>query len=182
MKYVNVGFPNHPYINHVNNNYTHTHRRNSDNDPRSGTRAGRTVTGGSTYDRQLDTCATEATVMTTVPEGKCRGLATYNQFGCLTSAPFRTDEHIMSNNSIQPAWRSNYKTDSTEAMTVTTTDLFSWAFQVARGMYYLSSKKVLHGDLAARNILLCEDNVVKICDFGLARSMYRGDNYKKSGK
>ncbi|XP_030080357.1 vascular endothelial growth factor receptor 1 isoform X4 [Drosophila hydei] len=132
--------------------------RNSDNDPRSGTRAGRTVTGGSTYDRQIDTCATEATVMTTVPE----------------------DDHVMSNNSIQPAWRSNYKTDSTEAMSVSTTDLISWAFQVARGMDYLSSKKVLHGDLAARNILLCEDNVVKICDFGLARSMYRGDNYKKS--
>lgn len=65
---------------------------------------------------------------------------------------------------------------------MTTTDLVSWAFQVARGMDYLSSKKVLHGDLAARNILLCEDNVVKICDFGLARSMYRGDNYKKSGE
>ncbi|XP_017858056.1 PREDICTED: platelet-derived growth factor receptor alpha isoform X8 [Drosophila arizonae] len=161
LKYANVGFPNHPYINHmnsVNNNYTHHNRRNSDNDPRSGTRAGRTVTGGSTYDRQMDTCATEATVMTTVPE----------------------DDHVMSNNSIQPAWRSNYKTDSTEAMSVTTTDLISWAFQVARGMDYLSSKKVLHGDLAARNILLCEDNVVKICDFGLARSMYRGDNYKKS--
>lgn len=87
----------------------------------------------------------------------------------------------MSNNSVQPAWRSNYKTDVTEAMPVTTVDLISWAFQVARGMDYLSSKKVLHGDLAARNILLCEDNVVKICDFGLARSMYRGDNYKKSG-
>ncbi|XP_030080360.1 vascular endothelial growth factor receptor 1 isoform X7 [Drosophila hydei] len=161
LKYANVGFPNHPYINHmnsVNNNYTHHNRRNSDNDPRSGTRAGRTVTGGSTYDRQIDTCATEATVMTTVPE----------------------DDHVMSNNSIQPAWRSNYKTDSTEAMSVSTTDLISWAFQVARGMDYLSSKKVLHGDLAARNILLCEDNVVKICDFGLARSMYRGDNYKKS--
>nr|NP_001162909.1 PDGF- and VEGF-receptor related, isoform H [Drosophila melanogaster]ACZ94200.1 PDGF- and VEGF-receptor related, isoform H [Drosophila melanogaster] len=131
--------------------------RNSDNDPRSGTRAGRTGSGTATYsyDRQMDTCAT---VMTTVPE----------------------DDQIMSNNSVQPAWRSNYKTDSTEAMTVTTVDLISWAFQVARGMDYLSSKKVLHGDLAARNILLCEDNVVKICDFGLARSMYRGDNYKKS--
>lgn len=92
------------------------------------------------------------------------------------------DDHVMSNNSIQPAWRSNYKTDSTEAMSVTTTDLISWAFQVARGMDYLASRKVLHGDLAARNILLCEDNVVKICDFGLARSMYRGDNYKKRGK
>ncbi|XP_026843934.1 vascular endothelial growth factor receptor kdr-like isoform X5 [Drosophila persimilis] len=161
LKYANVGFPNHPYINHmnsVNNNYTQNHRRNSDNDPRSGTRAGRPGSAGYSYDRQTDTCATEATVMTTVPD----------------------DEHVMSNNSIQPAWRSNYKTDSTEAMTVTTTDLVSWAFQVARGMDYLSSKKVLHGDLAARNILLCEDNVVKICDFGLARSMYRGENYKKS--
>ncbi|XP_032591789.2 platelet-derived growth factor receptor alpha isoform X2 [Drosophila grimshawi] len=158
LKYANVGFPNHPYINHmnsVNNNYTHNHRRNSDNDPRAGTRAGRTVSGTCSYDPQLDTCAT---VMTTVPE----------------------DDHLMSNNSVQPAWRSNYKTDSTEAMTVTTSDLVSWCFQVARGMGYLSSKKVLHGDLAARNILLCEGNVVKICDFGLARSMYRGDNYKKS--
>ncbi|KRJ97850.1 vascular endothelial growth factor receptor 1 isoform X12 [Drosophila yakuba] len=159
LKYANVGFPIHSYINEPHNNNTQppTHRRNSDNDPRSGTRAGRTGSGSATYsyDRQMDTCAT---VMTTVPE----------------------DDQIMSNNSVQPAWRSNYKTDSTEAMTVTTVDLISWAFQVARGMDYLSSKKVLHGDLAARNILLCEDNVVKICDFGLARSMYRGDNYKKS--
>jgi len=41
--------------------------------------------------------------------------------------------------------------------------------------------QVLHGDLAARNILLAEDNVVKICDFGLAKSMYKDDNYKKKG-
>lgn len=41
--------------------------------------------------------------------------------------------------------------------------------------------QVLHGDLAARNILLAEDNVVKICDFGLAKSMYKSDNYKKKG-
>jgi serine/threonine protein kinase len=38
---------------------------------------------------------------------------------------------------------------------------------------------VLHGDLAARNILLADDNVVKICDFGLAKSMYKSDNYRK---
>jgi FMS-like tyrosine kinase 1 len=41
--------------------------------------------------------------------------------------------------------------------------------------------QVLHGDLAARNILLSKDNVVKICDFGLAKSMYKDDNYKKKG-
>ncbi|GFG30459.1 hypothetical protein Cfor_06906 [Coptotermes formosanus] len=39
----------------------------------------------------------------------------------------------------------------------------------------------MHGDLAARNILLADDNVVKICDFGLAKSMYKSDNYRKKG-
>lgn len=41
--------------------------------------------------------------------------------------------------------------------------------------------KVLHGDLAARNILLADDNVVKICDFGLAKDMYKSDNYFRKG-
>lgn len=65
--------------------------------------------------------------------------------------------------------------------TFTTTDLLGWAFQVVKGMQYLASRKVLHGDLAARNILLCNDNVVKICDFGLARSIYKRDIYQKQG-
>ncbi|KAJ6633342.1 Platelet-derived growth factor receptor alpha, partial [Pseudolycoriella hygida] len=93
------------------------------------------------------------------------------------------DNLMLSNNSVQPAWRSNYKMDYKGPMrVVTTTDLVCWSFQVARGMEYLASRKVLHGDLAARNILLCDDNVVKICDFGLARSMYKSDNYKKKGE
>lgn len=33
---------------------------------------------------------------------------------------------------------------------------------------YLSSRKVLLGVLAARNVLVCDDNVVKTCDSGLA--------------
>ena len=32
--------------------------------------------------------------------------------------------------------------------------LIKWAYHVAKGMEYLSSKQVMHGDLAARNILL----------------------------
>jgi serine/threonine protein kinase len=54
-----------------------------------------------------------------------------------------------------------------------------WAFQIARGMEYLASRRVLHGDLAARNVLLSEDNVVKISDFGLSKSMYSAGIYKK---
>lgn len=93
------------------------------------------------------------------------------------------DNYVLSNNSVQPGWRSNYRMDyKGPARSVTTTDLLCWAFQVARGMQYLSSRKVLHGDLAARNILLCDDNVVKICDFGLARSMYKTDVYHKKGE
>lgn len=66
--------------------------------------------------------------------------------------------------------------------TFTTTDLVRWSLQVAQGMTYLSSRNVLHGDLAARNILLCSNNIVKICDFGLARSVYKRENYHKKSE
>uniref|UniRef100_A0A8W7K7P8 Protein kinase domain-containing protein n=1 Tax=Anopheles albimanus TaxID=7167 RepID=A0A8W7K7P8_ANOAL len=62
----------------------------------------------------------------------------------------------------------------------TTTDLRYWASQIAAGMEYLASRQVLHGDLAARNVLLCDDNVVKICDFGLSRSLCNKDKYMKN--
>ncbi|XP_035774080.1 vascular endothelial growth factor receptor 1-like [Anopheles albimanus] len=65
---------------------------------------------------------------------------------------------------------------------INTTDLVCWAAQIATGMDYLASRKVVHGDLATRNVLLSHNNVVKICDFGLARSIYRRNNYKKKGE
>lgn len=93
------------------------------------------------------------------------------------------DGIVLSNNSsVQPEWRSNYKCDYRgEIHPICTKDLLTWAFQVARGMEYLASRRVLHGDLAARNILLADNNVVKICDFGLAKSIYNDLNYKKKG-
>ncbi|XP_046746419.1 vascular endothelial growth factor receptor 1-like [Diprion similis] len=64
---------------------------------------------------------------------------------------------------------------------VRTRDLVSWAWQISRGMQYLAAKKVLHGDLATRNVLLLKDNVVKICDFGLSKSLQEDDQYKVEG-
>ncbi|CAL8132858.1 unnamed protein product [Orchesella dallaii] len=44
--------------------------------------------------------------------------------------------------------------------------------EIADGMKYIGSKKVVHGDLSARNILLDENLVCKISDFGLSTKLY----------
>ena len=39
---------------------------------------------------------------------------------------------------------------------------------------------IMHGDLAARNILVGENYVAKISDFGLSKMMYYNEDYKKT--
>ena len=79
----------------------------------------------------------------------------------------------------------------------------SWCTQIAAGMEHLEAKKVneplhcrsrrlrrckhvnvislvwqiVHGDLAARNILVFKDGVVKITDFGLSKQLYANSEY-----
>lgn len=59
--------------------------------------------------------------------------------------------------------------------------LVQFAWQVARGMQYMTSRKIIHRDLAARNVLVADDFVLKISDFGLSRDVHYNDYYRKKG-
>ncbi|XP_064080489.1 vascular endothelial growth factor receptor kdr-like isoform X2 [Macrobrachium nipponense] len=76
---------------------------------------------------------------------------------------------------------SVYSDMASEKQQIFPNDLIVWSYQAAKGMEYLSTRKIVHGDLAARNILLDENYVVKISDFGFAKDVNHG-NYKKSSK
>merc|ERR1719195_293993 len=68
---------------------------------------------------------------------------------------------------------------------LTMRDLLNAAINVAQGCMYLEENHFIHRDIAARNCLLtskCQERVVKIADFGMARDIYRADYYRKGGK
>ena len=59
-----------------------------------------------------------------------------------------------------------------------------WSHSICKGMEYLASKKIMHGDLAARNILITKLNndesyLAKITDFGLSKAFYENASYLK---
>ncbi|KAG8181676.1 hypothetical protein JTE90_019215 [Oedothorax gibbosus] len=56
--------------------------------------------------------------------------------------------------------------------------LASYIHQVAKGMEYVSSLKIVHRDIAARNILMLDEQRVKIGDFGLSKEIYQNKYYK----
>ncbi|XP_034609568.1 tyrosine-protein kinase STYK1-like [Trachemys scripta elegans] len=57
---------------------------------------------------------------------------------------------------------------------LTEKSVFTMAIQIARGLEYLTeSQKLIHGDVAARNVLIHQDMTVRLCGLGLAGEVYR---------
>lgn len=64
-----------------------------------------------------------------------------------------------------------------------------WAYDIAMGMAYLAEKRIMHGDLTTRNVLLgggCQNKennlTAKVADFGLSKQMTQDSYYKKMKK
>ncbi|XP_022111385.1 tyrosine-protein kinase receptor TYRO3-like isoform X2 [Acanthaster planci] len=65
---------------------------------------------------------------------------------------------------------------------LTSKDLMKFAKDVADGMAFVSSQKCIHRDLAARNVLLAEDMLCKVSDFGLARDVMNIRVYERGSE
>lgn len=61
-------------------------------------------------------------------------------------------------------------------------DLTSFAYQVARAMDYLKNKDIIHRDLAARNVLITDERVCKVADFGFARDIMGSQVYQRKSE
>uniref|UniRef100_A0A1I7XQQ0 Tyrosine-protein kinase n=1 Tax=Heterorhabditis bacteriophora TaxID=37862 RepID=A0A1I7XQQ0_HETBA len=62
------------------------------------------------------------------------------------------------------------------------TQLIQFAIDICEGMCYLESRQIVHRDLAARNVLLDEQLVAKVSDFGLAKKVDITSQENSSGK
>jgi serine/threonine protein kinase len=61
-------------------------------------------------------------------------------------------------------------------------DFVSYAYQIAYGMNYLTQKRIIHSDIATRNVLLMDRNIVKITDFGLSKRMSDYQEYVRNNQ
>ncbi len=51
-------------------------------------------------------------------------------------------------------------------------------YQICKAVAFIHSGGVVHRDLKPNNVLINEDSLVKLCDFGLARSVHGGDEVR----
>lgn len=89
---------------------------------------------------------------------------------CTLEEPFYIITELMKNGSLLDHLRSRGKDIGLK-------DQVYIAAQIASGMEYLENAEFIHRDLSARNVLVAENNIVKVADFGLSRLLKNEDEY-----
>lgn len=82
-------------------------------------------------------------------------------------------------NSLQES--SSFENPDGDSWSLDMDDLLKFSYQVSEGLHFLAAKNCIHRDVAARNVLLTDRRVAKICDFGLARDIMNDSNYVVKG-
>ncbi|KAM4726473.1 macrophage colony-stimulating factor 1 receptor 2 isoform 2-T3 [Anableps anableps] len=82
---------------------------------------------------------------------------------------------------MQPVLSSGLNDPGEHMVSLSLCDLLRFSHHVAQGLDFLSSRNCIHRDVAARNVLLTDCCVAKICDFGLARDIKNDDSYIVQG-
>ncbi|XP_028407243.1 fibroblast growth factor receptor 2-like [Dendronephthya gigantea] len=86
-------------------------------------------------------------------------------------------EFLRSSRTIYNMEENSLETDPSQA--IGPRNLIHFAWEISKGMDFLISRKIIHRDLAARNILLGQGYTAKVGDFGLARDIYKYQEYLK---
>ncbi|XP_066285628.1 proto-oncogene tyrosine-protein kinase receptor Ret-like [Branchiostoma lanceolatum] len=74
--------------------------------------------------------------------------------------------------------REQYKTTGNSKLL----DRLGFAADVASGLSKLTRLKIVHRDIAARNVVISDRKVAKIADFGLARDVYVSSAYERTNQ
>ncbi|KAJ4919408.1 hypothetical protein JOQ06_000093 [Pogonophryne albipinna] len=93
----------------------------------------------------------------------------------------RSDSGISCCSEYQEMLTPGQKLTGVQTDSVSVGDLIRFSYQVSQGLDFLSSRNCIHRDVAARNVLLTDRRVAKICDFGLARDIRNDDSYIVQG-
>ena len=59
--------------------------------------------------------------------------------------------------------------DEVTKKSLSSVDLVFSVYQIAEGMKYVHSCRIIHRDIKPSNILITEDGIIKICDFGISK-------------
>lgn len=125
--------------------------------------------------RLLGACTTRGGPLSIIME--------YAEHGSLRNFLRASRGLVEDSNKLRPSASTSYSPSASggyiERPSLSFGDILSFAWQIAKGMNYLTQMKLVHRDLAARNVLVGEGRVCKVSDFGLTRDVYVDETYWK---